>query len=194
MIWIWSWYLHWLQNAKTLKLKCLFFSHFMKWNQRPLISKSWHFAVSEDIMTKSKSQGLHIIRIKYWNARVACLWSKMPTFHRAGMREGGKPLPQAFQYLILMVWRPCDLNLVIIFSLAAKCQDFEIRGLQFHFIKLLKSSHPNCWHFEASVAKFKSQGLHIKRIKKTFLVPDKVLEAMGSGIGTGTFFLHSFSF
>ena len=47
---------------------CLFFSRFMKWNWRPLISKSWHFAVSEDIMTKSKSQGLHIIRIKYWNA------------------------------------------------------------------------------------------------------------------------------
>ena len=57
-----------LQNARTLKLKCLFFSHFMIWNWRPLISKSWHFAASEDIMTKSKSQGLHIIRIKYWNA------------------------------------------------------------------------------------------------------------------------------
>ena len=28
----------------------------------------WHFAASEDIMTKSKSQGFHIIRIKYWNA------------------------------------------------------------------------------------------------------------------------------
>ena len=30
--------------------------------------KSWHFEASEDIMTKFKSQGLHIIRIKYWNA------------------------------------------------------------------------------------------------------------------------------
>ena len=35
--------------------------------------------------------------------RVACLWSKMPMFQRAGMREGGKPLPLAFQYLIFMV-------------------------------------------------------------------------------------------
>ena len=35
--------------------------------------------------------------------RVACLWSKMPMFQRAGMREGGEPLPLAFQYLILMV-------------------------------------------------------------------------------------------
>ena len=68
MIWIWLWYLCWLQNAKTLKLKCLFFSHFMEWNWRPLISKSSHFAASEDTMTKFKSQGLHIIRIKYWNA------------------------------------------------------------------------------------------------------------------------------
>ena len=61
--------------------------------------------------------------------RVACLWSKMPMFQRAGMREEGEPLPQAFQYLILMIYRTCDLNLVIISSLVAKCQDFEIRGL-----------------------------------------------------------------
>ena len=67
VIWIWVWYLYCLQNAKTLKFKCLFFSHFMIWNWKPLISKSWHSAASEDIMTKSKSQGLHIIRIKYWN-------------------------------------------------------------------------------------------------------------------------------
>ena len=30
--------------------------------------KCWHFEVSEDIITKFKSQGLYIIRIKYWNA------------------------------------------------------------------------------------------------------------------------------
>ena len=30
--------------------------------------KCWHFEASEDIMTKFKSQGLHIIRIKYCNA------------------------------------------------------------------------------------------------------------------------------
>ena len=28
--------------------------------------------------------------------RVACLWSKMPMFQRAGMQEGGSPLPPAF--------------------------------------------------------------------------------------------------
>ena len=33
----------------------------------------------------------------------AFLWCKMPMFWRAGMREGGKPLPLAFQYLIFMV-------------------------------------------------------------------------------------------
>ena len=30
--------------------------------------KCWHFEASEDIMTKFRSQGLHILRIKYWNA------------------------------------------------------------------------------------------------------------------------------
>ena len=40
----------------------------MKWNWRPQSLKCWHFEASEDIMTKFKSQGLHIIRIKYWNA------------------------------------------------------------------------------------------------------------------------------
>ena len=30
--------------------------------------RSWHFEASEDIMTKFRSQGLHIVRIKYWNA------------------------------------------------------------------------------------------------------------------------------
>ena len=35
--------------------------------------------------------------------RLACLWSKMPMFQWEGMREGVKPLPLAFQYLILMI-------------------------------------------------------------------------------------------
>ena len=45
---------------------------------------------------------------------------KMAIFWRAGMREGGLPLPLAFQYLILMIWKACDLNLVMISSLASK--------------------------------------------------------------------------
>jgi hypothetical protein len=64
-------------------------------------------------------------------------------FQRAGMREGREPLPQAFQYLILRIYRPCDLNLVNISSLPAKCQDIEIRDLQFHCIKWLKNRHFN---------------------------------------------------
>ena len=55
------------------------------------------------------------------------------------MREGGLPLPLAFQYLILMIRRACDLNLVMISSLASKGQDFKLRGLQFHYIKWLKN-------------------------------------------------------
>ena len=56
---------------------------------------------------------------------VACLWSKMPMFQRAGVWEGEGTLPLAFQCLILMIWRPCEINLVMISSVASKCQDFE---------------------------------------------------------------------
>ena len=68
---------------------------------------------------------------------------KIAIFRRAGMRKGGLPLPLAFQYLILMIWRPSVLNLVTISSLASKCQHFKLRGLQFHSIKWLKNGHPN---------------------------------------------------
>jgi hypothetical protein len=68
---------------------------------------------------------------------------KIAIFQRAEMREGGLPLPLAFQYLILMIWRPPDLNLVMISSLASKCQHFKLRGLKFHSIKWLNNGHPN---------------------------------------------------
>ena len=45
---------------------------------------------------------------------------KMAIFRRAGMREGVLPLPLAFQYLILVMGRACDLNLVMISSLASE--------------------------------------------------------------------------
>ena len=54
---------------------------------------------------------------------------KMAIFRRAGMKEGGLPLPLAFQYFIFMICRACDLNLVMISSLASKCQHFKLRGL-----------------------------------------------------------------
>ena len=68
---------------------------------------------------------------------------KMAIFWRAGMREGGLPLPLRFQYLILLKGRACGLNLVMISLLASNWQDFKLRGLQFHFIKQLKNGHPN---------------------------------------------------
>ena len=58
--------------------------------------------------------------------RVACLWSKVPMFQGAGMNKGGELSPLAFQYLILMIWRHCDLNLVMISLLASNCQDFKV--------------------------------------------------------------------
>ena len=61
--------------------------------------------------------------------RFADFRPKMAIFRRAGMRKGGLPPPIAFQYLILMIWRACDLNLVMISFLDSKCQDFKQRGL-----------------------------------------------------------------
>ena len=75
-------------------------------------------------------------------------------------REGGLPLPLAFQYLIFMVCRACDLNLVMISLLASKWQDFK------HII-FYKTTLKTCY-FEASediMTKFKSQALHFIRIK-----------------------------
>ena len=61
---------------------------------------------------------------------------------REGMREGGKPLPLAFQYLILIIQRPFDLNLVIISSPASKCQYFKVGMLFFQpfYVMKLKTS------------------------------------------------------
>ena len=64
---------------------------------------------------------------------MACLRSKMPIFQNSGMREEELPLPPALQYLILMIRKAFDLNLVMISLLASKCQDFKHKGLQFHF-------------------------------------------------------------
>ena len=63
------------------------------------------------------------------------------------MREGGKPLPLAFQYWILMVQRLCDLNLVMISSLATKCQHFK---LSLHKVAEKGILTLKSWHFEAS--------------------------------------------
>ena len=78
-------------------------------------------------------------------AWVAWLWSEMPMFQRAGIREAVLPLPPFFQFVILMTWRACDLNLVMISSMASKCPHFKLRGLQFHFIK---------WHYNFKVLAF----------------------------------------
>ena len=95
---------------------------------------------------------------------------KMAIFQRVGMREGGLPLPLAFQYLIPMIWRACDLKFVMISLLASKLQDIKLRGLLFHLIKWLKTdilTLRTC-HFEASekvTTKFKLQAVHIIRFK-----------------------------
>ena len=44
----------------------------------------------------------------------------------AGMREGGLPLPLAFQTLILLILRACDLNMAMLSSLTSKWQVFKV--------------------------------------------------------------------
>ena len=133
--------------------KCQHFKHgglqfyYIKWLKTGISTlKCWHFEAREDVMTKFRSQGLHIKRIKYgnasgsgfppylnptlWNIDIlhykqaklprhlqhsvctlcckskrsfACFYCKIPIFGKVGMREGGKSLPIAFQYLILMI-------------------------------------------------------------------------------------------
>ena len=59
-------------------------------------------------ITKPRKNNMYVHSGKKCLPRVVCLWSKMHM--RTRMREGRGPLPLAFQYLILMIWRPCDLN------------------------------------------------------------------------------------
>ena len=61
MIWIWLWYLPWLQNCKSSKLECPFFSCFMKWNWRSLSLKP----VKISRANLNHKLDLHIIIIKY---------------------------------------------------------------------------------------------------------------------------------
>ena len=91
---------------------------------------------------KKLSPGVSTLMLVY-HCHKPVFTPKIAIFRRAGMREGGLPLPLTFQYLIFMIWRPSDLNLVMISSLASKCQHFKLRGLQFHSIKWLKNGHPN---------------------------------------------------
>ena len=104
---------------------------------------SMHIKCILVVIKCSYDQTIYIHSPQECSEWVACLWlDKMPMFRRAEMRKGGLPLPLTFQYLILIIWRSCDLNLVMISSLASKGQDFKL-GLQFHFIKWLKNGHPN---------------------------------------------------
>ena len=86
--------------------------------------KRWH-TVKSLILFSPSCFKLHTLCCIYLHS-LACLWSEMSMFQWAGMREGGESLPLAFQYLIFMIWRHRDLNLVMISSLASKCQDFQI--------------------------------------------------------------------
>ena len=109
---------------------------------------------------------IHYTYLHSW----ACLWIKILMFQWAGMRKGEKPLPLAFRYLILMIWRPCDFNLVMISSLVSKWQDFKfwLPVFQPFYEMKLKTTKFKVFRFEASediMTKFESQYLYIIKIK-----------------------------
>ena len=96
----------------------IFFSRIIYWFYEPVFAWLRFFSYFHTLV-------ICTLCCKYLGS-LACLYIKMPMFQRVGLREGGKPLPIAFQYLILMIWRPCDLNLVMISSLASKYQHFKV--------------------------------------------------------------------
>ena len=60
-LWLkWIWYLNRFKMSSTWSWDVHFFSHFIKWNERPPTLKSWYFEASKDLITKFRSQALHI--------------------------------------------------------------------------------------------------------------------------------------
>ena len=85
--------MEWFQKAPSNANTVLWFSN-----------KIYHLLNISTANTDNKSshQRIHTLCCKCLGS-FAFLWCKMSMFWRAGMREGGKPLPLAFQYLIFMV-------------------------------------------------------------------------------------------
>ena len=79
MIWIWSWYLNWLQNANTLKLGCLFFSHFIEWNWRPLSLKGSSKCPRTNYSVPGRP-GTKWIKIFQKNNQISCFWTLFSRF------------------------------------------------------------------------------------------------------------------
>ena len=71
--------------------------------------KKWSFVMNNLILQIHNLTHTPPVECLVW---VACLLSKILMSLRAEMKKGGLPLPLAFQYLILMIWRACDVNLV----------------------------------------------------------------------------------
>ena len=55
-------------KCQDFKVEMPFFQPLYVMKLKTSNLKCWHFAASEDVITKFKSQGLYTINIKYWNA------------------------------------------------------------------------------------------------------------------------------
>ena len=101
-----------------------------------------HFSKFKLLMKKVLSSSF----LTYWSQKMRVLslrtysrWMETIYNTKVIYITSSLPLPLAFPYLILLIWRVCNSNLVMISLLASKWQDFKLRGLQFHFIKQLKN-------------------------------------------------------
>ena len=104
-----------------------------KWLPNFLIMASIPFCTNEEFIPQVWFHERHYLLdtlMPLYHCHKPVFRPKMAIFWRAGMREGGLPLPLGFQYLIFMKWRACGLNLVMISLLASKCQDFKF-GMPF---------------------------------------------------------------
>ena len=98
-----NWFILAFRNWMITKLKCLYMMLKNGWNQI-----LFHLIGSRKQMQDLTFTVRFIFNIQYTLCckclgSFAFLWCKMPMFRRLGMREGGKSLPLAFQYLIFMV-------------------------------------------------------------------------------------------
>ena len=111
----------------------------------------WLLVWFHDLMWKDEG----IIPIYTWDQNIWHGWPVyevkcLPMFQRTWLGE----------YLILVVWRACDLHLVIISSLASKLQVLKVGMPFFQALYEVKLKASKSWPFKASediITKFKSQ-------------------------------------
>ena len=116
---------YWLAKV-VVKFEVLFQSYFVKFLIRVAISKLFFWMQNQFSMNVAVSNLYYFFQFNMYQhtyivhcvacisaVYLACLWSKMPMFQRAGMRKRGESLPLEFQDVIL--WYEDIIDLVMIY-------------------------------------------------------------------------------